>query len=105
MAREEGERFAKENGLLFMETSALKDVNITEVRVHSIATKLKAFHTTARVLYAKAEKGEINFENYLFGRIYAVSHLLIIPSGCASVLNTYLSKGINSSSENNRYKY
>ena len=52
MHREEGEKFAKENGLFFLETSAKTDQNVDE-----------AFIATAKSIYEKAERGELNLDN------------------------------------------
>eukprot|EP01114_Cavostelium_apophysatum_P021967 TRINITY_DN780_c0_g1_i1.p1 TRINITY_DN780_c0_g1~~TRINITY_DN780_c0_g1_i1.p1 ORF type:complete len:207 (+),score=50.48 TRINITY_DN780_c0_g1_i1:146-766(+) len=52
VSREEGERFAKANGLFFLETSAKTDQNVDE-----------AFIATAKTIYEKAEKGELNLDN------------------------------------------
>ena len=43
MKKEEGEAFAREHGLIFMETSAKTAANVEEVRtaVHSTAMKLE----------------------------------------------------------------
>eukprot|EP01119_Soliformovum_irregulare_P005071 TRINITY_DN1644_c0_g1_i1.p1 TRINITY_DN1644_c0_g1~~TRINITY_DN1644_c0_g1_i1.p1 ORF type:complete len:136 (+),score=38.41 TRINITY_DN1644_c0_g1_i1:316-723(+) len=52
ISREEGEKFAKDNGLFFLEASARTDENVDE-----------AFIGTAKHIYRKAENGEINLDN------------------------------------------
>eukprot|EP01118_Nematostelium_gracile_P004644 TRINITY_DN154_c0_g1_i2.p1 TRINITY_DN154_c0_g1~~TRINITY_DN154_c0_g1_i2.p1 ORF type:complete len:200 (-),score=63.58 TRINITY_DN154_c0_g1_i2:65-664(-) len=52
VSREEGEKFARDNGLFFLETSAKTDQNVDE-----------AFIATAKSIYEKAEKGILNLEN------------------------------------------
>jgi len=52
ISREEGEKFAKQNGLFFLETSAKTDQNVDE-----------AFIATAKAIYEKAQKGELNLDN------------------------------------------
>jgi len=52
VSRAEGEKFAKEHGLIFLETSAKTDENVEE-----------AFIATAKQIYEKAEKGELNLES------------------------------------------
>eukprot|EP00727_Mastigamoeba_balamuthi_P012805 m51a1_g8147 putative ras-related protein rab-2a (206) ;mRNA; f:39518-40943 len=51
--REEGERFAKENGLFFLETSAKTSQNVEE-----------AFINTAKDIFEKVEAGKINLETH-----------------------------------------
>lgn len=48
VTRAEAEEFAKNNGLMYLETSAKTDENIDE-----------AFLTTAKLIYQKAERGEL----------------------------------------------
>jgi len=50
--KEEGEQFAKENGLVFMETSAKSSDHVEE-----------AFMNTAEEIYKKIQKGEINIDD------------------------------------------
>ncbi|PRP80728.1 ras-related protein Rab-2A [Planoprotostelium fungivorum] len=50
--KEEGEKFAKENGLFFIETSAKTDNNVDE-----------AFVATAKEILERSERGELNLEN------------------------------------------
>jgi len=52
VSKEEGERFAKEHGLYFLETSAKTDSNVDE-----------AFMATAKHIYQLVEKGELNLDN------------------------------------------
>jgi Ras-related protein Rab-2A len=47
--REEGEAFAKQNGLLFVETSAKEAINVQE-----------AFVNTAHAIYAKVKEGSLD---------------------------------------------
>jgi Ras-related protein Rab-2A len=49
---EEGEMFARENGLLFVEASAKTAVNVDE-----------AFNATARVIAQKIEEGQLDVKN------------------------------------------
>lgn len=46
VSHEEGEKFAKENGLIFMETSAKTSFNVEE-----------AFLETSKLIYANIDKG------------------------------------------------
>merc|ERR1711983_273420 len=54
--REEGEAFAKEHGLVFMETSAKTAHNVEE-----------AFINTARKIYDKIEQGVFDVSNEAYG--------------------------------------
>lgn len=62
MKKEEGEAFAREHGLVFMETSARTAANVEE-----------AFINTAKEIYEKIQEGvfdinnEVNYENERFG--------------------------------------
>jgi len=52
VSKDEGERFAKQHGLFFLETSAKTDQNVDE-----------AFIATAKSIYEKAQNGELNLDN------------------------------------------
>ena len=52
MKREEGEAFARENGLVFMETSAKTAANVEE-----------AFIDTAKEIYRKIQEGVFDINN------------------------------------------
>ena len=52
MKREEGEAFAREHGLIFMETSAKTAANVEE-----------AFINTAREIYDKIQEGVFDINN------------------------------------------
>jgi len=53
---EEGEKFANENGLTFLETSAKTAKNVEQ-----------AFISSARVIYDKIQRGEFDISNEAFG--------------------------------------
>ena len=53
---EEGERFAQENGLIFLETSAKTAANVEE-----------AFIGTAKKIYEKIQQGVFDVSNESFG--------------------------------------
>lgn len=52
VTKEEGEEYAKKNGLLFIETSAKDDKGVTE-----------AFEETAKMIIEKVEAGEIDVDS------------------------------------------
>ena len=52
VSREEGEQFAKENGLFFLEASAKSAENVEE-----------AFQTTAQTIYKKIQSGAIDLSS------------------------------------------
>jgi len=56
VSTEEGEQFAKENGLVFLETSAKTAHNVEE-----------AFINTARKIYEKIETGVFDVSNESYG--------------------------------------
>lgn len=56
VSTEEGERFAKEHGLVFLETSAKTAHNVEE-----------AFINTARKIHEKIESGDVDANNETFG--------------------------------------
>jgi Ras-related protein Rab-2A len=53
---EEGEKFAKQHDLIFLETSAKNDENVEE-----------AFIRTAKIIYEKIQKGVIDVTNEMNG--------------------------------------
>lgn len=56
LSTEEGEAFARENGLMFLETSAKEAVNVEEV-----------FVNTAKKIYEKIQNGELDINNSTSG--------------------------------------
>lgn len=52
---EEGEKFAKENGMIFLETSAKTAINVEE-----------AFSKTAQIIYENVQQGIIDPSNEVF---------------------------------------
>lgn len=56
MKREEGEAFAREHGLIFMETSAKTAANVEE-----------AFINTAKEVYEKIQEGVFDINNEVCG--------------------------------------
>jgi len=56
VSHEEGEQFAKENGLIFIETSAKTAANVEE-----------AFINTAKKIYEKIQRGEFDVTNETYG--------------------------------------
>uniref|UniRef100_A0A8C6VMI7 Uncharacterized protein n=1 Tax=Naja naja TaxID=35670 RepID=A0A8C6VMI7_NAJNA len=60
--KEEGEAFAREHGMVFMETSAKTSANVEE-----------AFLNTAKAIYRKIQQGELDISNE--GRIRIVFDL------------------------------
>ena len=69
MKREEGEAFAREHGLIFMETSAKTAANVEE-----------AFINTAREIYDKIQEGVFDINNEANGIKIGPQHS---PSGGA----------------------
>ena len=68
--REEGEAFAREHGLIFMETSAKTAANVEE-----------AFINTAREIYDKIQEGVFDINNeviYLYRDLYVLWKSLAI---------------------------
>jgi len=65
---EEGEQFAKENGLIFMETSAKTADNVEQ-----------AFLATAKKIYEKIQKGEFDVTNETYG--IKIGTLQTTPTG------------------------
>lgn len=84
MSTEEGEQFAKEHGLVFLETSAKTAHNVEEVRTKrfwallsircacwlmiNVAYQLmQAFINTARQIYEKIQQGVFDVSNESYG--------------------------------------
>ena len=62
----EGEKFARENGLIFIETSAKTASNVEEVwwRVWlAVVLTVQAFVNTAKLIYDKIQRGEVDIKN------------------------------------------
>lgn len=70
--KEEGEAFAKENGLVFMETSAKTATNVEE-----------AFINTANVIYEKIQEGVFDINNEANGIKIGPQHSPTSPGGLA----------------------
>jgi hypothetical protein len=62
VSREEGEQFARENGLIFMETSAKTAANVEEVQC-LVFTDMKAFISTAKQIYERIQQGQLDIKN------------------------------------------
>ena len=75
MRKEEGEAFAREHGLIFMETSAKTAANVEE-----------AFINTAREIYDKIQEGVFDINN-------EVSTALCCIFGCCNIIS-YLQGGL-----------
>lgn len=74
--REEGEAFAREHGLVFMETSAKTAANVEE-----------AFINTAKEIYEKIQEGVFDINNEV-----SKSRLYLGKYSCVSVISFILSK-------------
>ena len=65
--REEGEAFAREHGLVFMETSAKTAVNVEE-----------AFINTAKAIYEKIQEGVLDINNEVIYPLYLLINSKIV---------------------------
>lgn len=66
--KETGEAFAKEHGLLFLETSAKDNVNVDE-----------AFLSTAKAIYEKVKAGDLDLSSERHGvKVGATTHSISI---------------------------
>ncbi|KAG8140839.1 hypothetical protein E2320_003555 [Naja naja] len=68
--KEEGEAFAREHGMVFMETSAKTSANVEE-----------AFLNTAKAIYRKIQQGELDISNEGNGIRIGSKQPAIIPGG------------------------
>lgn len=73
MKKEEGEAFAREHGLVFMETSAKTAANVEE-----------AFINTAKEIYEKIQEGVFDINNEVRRHFYAFMIILY-----CSITNKY----------------
>ena len=72
VSTEEGEQFAKENNLIFIETSAKTAANVEEVILGDYELSnnfLKAFINTAKRIYEKVQKGVFDVTNEVSKRV------------------------------------
>lgn len=67
--REEGEAFAREHGLVFMETSAKTAANVEE-----------AFINTAKEIYRKIQEGVFDINNEVCSTIFYSTCLMILSN-------------------------
>eukprot|EP00656_Telonema_subtile_P038939 TRINITY_DN440_c0_g1_i2.p2 TRINITY_DN440_c0_g1~~TRINITY_DN440_c0_g1_i2.p2 ORF type:complete len:102 (+),score=29.53 TRINITY_DN440_c0_g1_i2:808-1113(+) len=73
VSKEEGEAFAKQHNLLFLETSAKTAHNVEE-----------AFFDTAKEIYNKVQKGEFDFSNESHGVKQGITGNTVNPAQPAS---------------------
>lgn len=67
----EGEQFAREHGLIFLETSAKTAANVEEVfptlkKLIWILTFVQAFHRTAKFIYENIQSGTFDITSEVF---------------------------------------
>ncbi|UYV63462.1 RAB2A [Cordylochernes scorpioides] len=83
--REEGEAFAREHGLIFMETSAKTAMNVEEEKLHvltlySSSFVPQAFINTAKEIYEKIQEGVFDINNEANGIKIGPQHSPTNPS-------------------------